>query len=93
MSGADGQYSVYGYYVEGEYRFGPGLAAVAERKYWDYGYGDSSSADYAGGLNINYGNNISLRGLYEERLDTPDHDLPGKSQLRHLFTIQALLRF
>lgn len=93
MSGADGQYTVYGYFGEGEYRFAPGLAVVGMRKFWSYGIADSSSSDNAGGINIDYGNNFSIRGLYEERLDTPSNALPSKSQLRHLFTIQALARF
>jgi hypothetical protein len=93
MSGADGDNSVYGYYLDGEYRFAPGLTAVASRKFWDYGIGNSTSSDNAGGINIDYGNNFSIRGLYEERLDTPNNAQPFKSQLRHLFTIQALARF
>lgn len=93
MTGADGPYAVYGYYIEGEYRFAPGLTAVAARKYWNYGIGDSSSSDNAGGINIDYGNNFSVRLLYEERLDTPYDITAIRSQLRHLFTVQALARF
>lgn len=93
MTGADGSNTVYGYYSEGEYRFAQGLTAVVARKYWDYGIQNSSSTDTAGGFNVDYGNNFSIRALYEERLDIPVDYIPGTSEIRHLFTVQALLRF
>ncbi|MDR3710208.1 MAG: hypothetical protein P4L33_18080 [Capsulimonadaceae bacterium] len=93
MTGADDANTVYGYFAEGEYRFAQGLTAVVARKFWSYGLQDSTSADTAGGINVDYGNNLSLRTLYEERLDTPLSDGAHFSRIRHLFTVQALVRF
>ncbi len=98
MTGADGPNNnrVLGYFAEGEYRFAPGLAAVIARKYWDYGVDNSTAGDNAIGLTVTYGNNLVVRTLYEEQRDVPINSAQGPmapTHLRHLFTVQLLVRF
>ncbi|HEX5322152.1 MAG TPA: hypothetical protein VFW40_00095 [Capsulimonadaceae bacterium] len=101
MTGADDSNStrVLGYFVEGEYRFAPGLTAVIARKYWDYGVNNSNSGDNAIGLNVTFGKNLVVRTLYEEQRDVPINPTPTSQQpiapthLRHVFTVQLLARF
>jgi hypothetical protein len=96
VAGADADKRVFGYFVQGEYRFAPGFTAIAARKSWDYGVGTSKTEDNAVGLNISYGNNLAIRTLAEERHDVPvSATTVGKSvgHFRHIFTIQLLGRF
>lgn len=93
MTGADNDTSVYGYFWEGEWRFAPGFSAVAARKYWNFGASNNQTQDNAIGLNISYGNNFAIRGLYEEQLNEPVDWPENQSHIRHVFTIQALARF
>ncbi len=98
MTGADDNTTVNGYFLEGEYRFAPGLSALVSRSYWNYGHDDSTSSDDAAGIDLAYGNNLVIRALYEERRDVP-YLLQGQTgplaptHLRHIFTVQSLLRF
>ncbi len=99
MSGSDGNADVNGYFTEGEYRFAPGLSAVLARTYWYYGKKSSTSTDNAIGLDVAYGNNLAVRFLYEADRDIPyltvsdDTDTLVSTHLRHIFTVQTLVRF
>jgi hypothetical protein len=93
MEGADNDQSVYGYFAEAEWRFAPGLTAVAARKYWNFGSSDQQVDDNAMGLNVSYGNNLSVRGLYEEQRNQPVDWPLSASHIRHMFTIQVIARY
>lgn len=95
VAGADSDQSVYGYYLEGDYRFAAGFTGVLSRAFWDYGVGDSTSTDTAAGVNVSYGNDLVIRTLYEDRRDFPNANLmPVTSEHnRYLFTVQILTRF
>jgi hypothetical protein len=93
--GADGNNRVFGYFVEGEYRIAPGVTAVVARKSWDYGVSGSKTEDNGAGVNVSYGNNLSIRALFEERHDVPisSETMTSVAHFRHLFTVQVLGRF
>ncbi len=95
--GADGEDRVFGYFVQGEYRIAPGVTAIVARKYWDYGVSGSKTEDNGAGINVSYGNNLSIRTLIEERHDvpvnSPSQSLTSVAHFRHLFTVQVLGRF
>ncbi len=98
MSGSDANTSVNGYFLEGDYRFAPGLSGIISRTYWNYGKGSSTSEDNAFGIDIAYGNNEVTRLLYEERRDLPYSTSPttaplASTHVRHIFTVQGLVRF
>ena len=99
MSGSDGNADVNGYFTEGEYRFAPGLSAVLARTYWYYGKKSSTSTDNAIGLDVAYGSNLAVRFLYEQDRDIPYlaqsdiTDSLASTHLRHIFTVQTLVRF
>jgi hypothetical protein len=97
MDGSDGNTSVLGSFVEGEYRFAPGLSAVLADSYWDYGVGDSTSSDISTGLNISYGRGIVVRTVYEFQRDVPSDLTKTLAEItthnRRVFTVQVLLRF
>jgi hypothetical protein len=99
MYGYDTTTQVAGSFVESEYRFAPGLSTVLADTFWDYGVGDSTSSDIAGGINIAYGQNFVIRTLYEFQKDViSQNTLDNMSQTnildhRQIFTVQLLLRF
>jgi hypothetical protein len=99
MSGSDTNDSVLGSFVEGEYRFAPGLSGVLADTFWDYGRGESTSSDIAAGLNISYSRDIVIRTVYEYQRDIPSNltpvtaDAGPDSHVRNVFTVQVLFRF
>jgi hypothetical protein len=98
IAGADNSTRTLGFFSEGEYRLCNGLTAVIERKYWDYGTSGSSVGDTAVGLNVAYGNDLVIRGLYELQRNEPINTvlpttLPGYDHFRHVVTVQAVTRF
>ncbi len=99
MFGTDTNTRVLGSFVESEYTFAPGLAAVFANTYWNYGRGDSTSSDISGGLNISYGRDVVVRTLYEFQRDVIANyssltsPLASSVNRRQIFTVQFLLRF
>ena len=99
MTGADQTHRILGYFIEGEYQFAPGLSVVGARSYFDYGIGGSTSGDNSVGLNLSYGDHFVIRTLYDETRDVPNSNIPSpltptvNGHLRHIFTVQVLLRF
>ena len=94
MYGYDTNDSVTGTFVEGEYRFAPGLSAVLANTYFNYGVNDSNSSDIATGINIAYGRGIVVRTLYEFQHNTPEtNSVENPPKNRQIFTAQLLLRF
>jgi hypothetical protein len=94
MFGYDSNNSVIGSFAEGEYAFAQGLSAVIADTYWNYGVNGSSTSDIATGININYGQNIAVRTLYEFQQNIPEQKLVGNpSEHREIFTVQLLFRF
>jgi hypothetical protein len=98
MTGSDNQTTVGGFFAMGEYEFVPGISATISRTYWDYGIQDSTSGDTGYGLQFTPMANLQLSALYEDRRDVPYFLTPTTgseptTHLRHIFTVQALVRF
>lgn len=89
-AGADKNNRILGYYIEGDYAFLRHTSVLLARSLFVYPVGNSNASREYVGLSYEAGRGLSLSAVYQYLRDVPRND---NGQVRHRFTVQAVLRF
>lgn len=92
MFGSDDEQPVWGYYAEGNWRVRGPLNLVGFARRWNFPDKPESAGTLAGGADIIFARNLSLRLLYEYERDVP---LPAGAgpQITRRLTLQGRMDF
>ncbi len=89
-AGADKNNRILGYYIEGDYGFLPRTSVLLARSLFVYPTGNSNASREYVGLSYEAGRGLSVSAVYQYLRDVPRSAF---GQVRHRFTVQAVLRF
>lgn len=92
--GGDDEDAVWGYFGEGNYRWGSGRATlVGFRKRWNFPQKPQSATTTGVGVNYTVKNGLILRALYEYERDVPSEEAGGAPFIIKRITLQTRLSF